>query len=326
MRHPDWIFDLLASAVIDPSDTLLVTGFWRSGTTWLQQTLSRLQRARSVFEPLHPSLETYKYAVRNLNLPQYPALDLNQYMPYRGRGKLEESSDLRTHIHRGLVGALPGLHVRIARHGEQSQTRIGGVVERMRDSFQHKIVTKMVRGHFLIPEVQRLFDPVIIHIRRDPRAVIASMKRQGWFQEWASSLSLKEQLIRPGDGREEFLESWHEEIRRADQKSISARWAAYWAVVEHFVDELSTHPRRECLRYEQLVRCQEGYLGEKIRPFVRQKPERRHLQGASPTTTEDRRNSPEEARLHGWKENLTPGQIEEIESVVATFEMEDRLN
>ncbi len=50
-RHPEWGLDLCAAPFVDPSEAVVVTGFWRSGTTWLQQTLARLHNAKTVFEP-----------------------------------------------------------------------------------------------------------------------------------------------------------------------------------------------------------------------------------------------------------------------------------
>ena len=39
------------------SDTLLINGFWRSGTTWLQQTFVDAMDAKSLFEPFSPSAD-----------------------------------------------------------------------------------------------------------------------------------------------------------------------------------------------------------------------------------------------------------------------------
>ena len=36
-------------------NTLLINGFWRSGTTWLQQTLVEALHAKSLFEPFSPA-------------------------------------------------------------------------------------------------------------------------------------------------------------------------------------------------------------------------------------------------------------------------------
>lgn len=36
---------------IDPTRTLIINGFWRSGTTWLQKCATDILQAQSIFEP-----------------------------------------------------------------------------------------------------------------------------------------------------------------------------------------------------------------------------------------------------------------------------------
>jgi len=43
--------NLWESQKIDISKCIVVNGFWRSGTTWLQDTLSAAINAKAVFEP-----------------------------------------------------------------------------------------------------------------------------------------------------------------------------------------------------------------------------------------------------------------------------------
>jgi hypothetical protein len=45
----------------------------------------------------------------------------------------------------------------------------------MRESFQTNVVVKLVRSQFLIPGMKDQFSPTLLNVRRDPRAVIASL-------------------------------------------------------------------------------------------------------------------------------------------------------
>jgi hypothetical protein len=47
------LMDYIASQQL--KNTLLINGFWRSGTTWLQQTLVQALNAKSLFEPFSPA-------------------------------------------------------------------------------------------------------------------------------------------------------------------------------------------------------------------------------------------------------------------------------
>ncbi len=320
LRHPEWVADIAVSPFVTPSESIFVTGFWRSGTTWLQQSLSRIYGAKSVFEPLRPRLRMYR--------SQFPESDsdyIHQHMPFVQSGQLQRTKIGRI-IHLAIKGALPGLGVRYARPGGNRKNRLGRVLERVQTALKVRVIVKSVRCHFLIPEISRLFDPVMVHIRRDPRSIIASMLREGWTDSWAGTLSLKDQLIRPDDGRREYLEPWHDDLRKIDDQGLVAEWAAYWSIVEQFVEEIPGNDRRVVLEYESLVRGGANYLSERLGALIQHDVDPNHLQENSATTSSERRSASEEERIRGWSQTLSREEHDRIERVVSHFGMEKHLN
>lgn len=246
-------------------------------------------------------------------------------MPFVETGKLEHS-ELGQYLRLAMRSVLPGLHVRNARPNQDWESRMKRVGGRMRTALQTRVVFKTVRCHFLIKEIRNAFGPVMVHIRRDPRAIIASMRRENWLAHWAGTLSLEDQLLRPTDGRSEYLERWHAEIRDIDQRDTLARWAAYWALMERFVLESRDHDQRPVLQYETLVREGAPYLAEQLGPVLEQDIAPEILHKDSATTSPARAKSSVKSRIGGCKEIFEKQEIEQIEEVVAHFDMDEYLN
>src|SRR5262245_54727605 len=79
-----WIDRTLAFRC-DPSETLLLSGFWRSGTTWLQEALRDVLYAKTLFEPLCPLTREMHvvHAQHGLDAKSHEFLRL--YMPFCAR-------------------------------------------------------------------------------------------------------------------------------------------------------------------------------------------------------------------------------------------------
>jgi hypothetical protein len=201
--------------------------------------------------------------------------------------------------------------------GGTSDWRILETVHRMRDSMRTRVVTKFVRAHLLVPALQHSFNPVIIHVRRDPRAIVASFERLDWT--WYRSLSVEEQLLSPEDGRAEYFESWTDDIRRYDREEPLIRVAAYWALLERFIDDLEKHPRRVVLSYEDLCLHPERELREHVAPLIPAIPSREQLEVPS-ETDRDHHSASMKERVHGWKDELHNGTVKKIDEVVSSIE------
>ena len=206
--------------------------------------------------------------------------------------------------------------------GQGSEWKAIEMLYRVREAFETDVVTKFVRGHLLIPALRDAYDPVLVHIRRDPRAVMASFHRLGWT--WYKNLSLEDQLLAPNDGRAEYFSKWEEMIRHYEQSKPLVRVAAYWALVERFVSDLPERARRIVISYEDLCLQPEEILTEKVANEI-DGIHAKHFGAMSKTTEEGRVEISKWERVLDWKDVLTESIAEEIARVCKEASLEDAL-
>lgn len=327
-RHPEWLLDRIVATRLNPASAVLVTGFWRSGTTWLQQVLAGGLRAKSIFEPFFQDLSEYDAVLEeDFDLPYASPEYVSMFMPY-GKTSLPKSSGMYHYLRNALRGTTPSSWVRGVRfrrrgiEGRLSRGRLRDALDRVKDAFRRRVVVKSVRAHLLLPAIHETFDPRIIHIRRDPRSVIASLHRKGWTDKWAGEISLVDQLLRPTDGRISFFEEWESEIRAYDQKSVTHRLAAYWSLCEKFVSSLPDHHRRAALSHEELYLKGSQLLEKKLRSLAFVDDPSEYF--GAPSAMSEKREHTTEERLRRWKE-MDVSKIEAVETTCQEFGMEDHL-
>jgi hypothetical protein len=301
---------------IDPRDSLFMCGFWRSGTTWLQEALTTLLAAKLVFEPLYSGVHDLKAIYRrDAYLANRKQAFLRLYMPFCGEPTLD-GHPLRGFLERALRSELPGRWVRIYRRA-------------LDESARTKVIVKCVRAQLCLRAVQNTFGMPVIHIYRDPRAVAASAEMTTWKKQF-EPLSLRRQLLEPPDGRADFFGRWRDEIIHYDKQGAAPRLAAYWALTEKFVQHsYADAPSRIIfLSYEELVRRRETVVLEVLRNLGLA-PVAQHgsevLDSDSSTTMATRRGASVDERLAGWKQTLSADEIASIEAIAAHFGFEDRL-
>jgi hypothetical protein len=196
------------------------------------------------------------------------------------------------------------------------------------ESLKPRLVVKFVRAQLCLRAAQNTFGMPVLHVYRDPRAVIASVRKTRWH--WLfDHLSLREQLLEPRDGRAEHFERWRDEILEYDRGDAVARLAAYWALSEAFLrDSYRDEPERfVCVGYEKLVQQREGLFAELLAKLKLQ-PWRETFavsERDSTTTSQPQRGVPVGERVAGWKKVLSGAEIGMIESVMQRFGFEDRL-
>jgi hypothetical protein len=308
--------DRLVALGADPSRSLVVSGFWRSGTTWLQESLAQLLGAKTVFEPFHFEVPA-AWALLSRSQPAVkPAPVLELHMPYCGDAEL--SGELRSVFGGALRGTLAGRGTRLLRTDP-------------RECLRRRILVKLVRGHLCLRAAQRTFGMPIIHVYRDPRGVVASVLQTGWG--WLfDHLRLAEQLLEPRDGRAAAFEPWREAIEEYDAQDTIVRLAAYWAITERFLrDSLPSDVGGRCLflSYEELCRKREDFLVETVARLGLPAPpasrRRAVLDQESLSTSESRRGATLEDRILGWREQLSPAQSSTIADIARRFGLADRL-
>lgn len=306
--------DCRVAAQIDPADSVFMCGFWRSGTTWLQETLVQSLHAKLVFEPLYYPVPDMQAIYAHEQLQDKDKRFLHVFMPYC-EGRLE-GHPLYDFFARALRSTLPGRWVRIYRR-------------ELAESERTRIVLKCVRSQLCLRAVQNTFGMPVICIHRDPRAVLASLRTIHWFK-FFKKISLRKQLLKPADGRAEFFGRWRDEIMHYDQQDVVSRVAAYWALTEKFVQHsyADNRARAVFVSYEDLCRRREKLLAEIFQQLgVRSAAEDvlQALDNDSSSTVQQRRGASVTERLSGWRNVLSSDESEAIAGIATHFGFADRL-
>lgn len=230
-------FDNTAARLVDRSlgalgaagPCLLVSGFWRSGTTWLQETLATALGAKTVFEPLSP-MEPARRAALAAQNPD----DSEDLMQATIPGPLAVDADDWRYLDRTCRGSLATEYLMSCRRD-------------VAESFRRDIVVKDVRLQANLAAFHRRHDVPVVHVRRHPCAVVASLAAANWHWSFAN-VTLAALLPRLGPvlaaGERDDL------VERFDTDP-GARIATFWAVTERLAAaELADQPWGALVSYE----------------------------------------------------------------------------
>ncbi len=261
---------------------LLVNGFWRSGTTWLQECLCDALGAKSIFEPLSPQ-EPRRRAFLESRFPGDEDA-LQAFIP----GPFEDGSPVWAALDAACHGMRGGAFLLSCR---------GSVAESARAA----IVVKDVRLHGNLVGFHRRFGVPVLHVRRHPCAVAASLIAADWH--WSFS---RVRLAR--------MDPAAEALAAYDTDGLS-RIAAYWAYVERQASRaLDAQPWGRILAYEEFAArpaealadlC--GWLGRRRR---RDPDFGRPAASVHPDVFAARASSPEP-----WRAALSGADIERVEGI-----------
>lgn len=281
------LIDYVSSANL--RNKLLINGFWRSGTTWLQQTLVDALNAKSLFEPFSPAAghkwdqlsHTVSEASRNVYMPLSancltPRDRMTLYLALKGVG---------TH---GYTHFLRSAHSPV---------------------WSKSLMVKSTQLGFVLDEIARNRTLPIIHIRRHPAAVYASFKETDW------SWSIQDVRLDQNYSLQDFTKGTVEYERaetllRFDQ-SPAHRMAALWSLSERAAQQSIRSNRAQFVSYEDIVSEGAAILNRLQISSV-------NIQSnvtASPVTNIGRESLTVKERLNDWTSRLTPFEIDCIRSV-----------
>jgi hypothetical protein len=310
------VSSLLDRALSSPaagSARVVLTGFWRSGTTLLLQSLASVIQARTVFEPLDPRAIAGQREGPYRAVTSRPKPFSHTFMPFSEHPS-ECPTELLNYLSKALASDLRGYWIRSARRG------VG-------EYFRKSVVVKTVRGQLCLKALSSAFGTPLIHITRDPRGVAASIRRGGWWGGWLDSISLEDLLLRPEDGRRRYFSRWSNEISRFDGGSSLEKAVAYWALTEEYVRHCRTEMKVpvRLVRYESLPKEFPGTISSlAVSPAIPSLEQ--PLLRTSPTTSARRCGLSLEERAFSWKSELSRDEIRRIEDIARVFGLEETLH
>lgn len=313
--------DRINGHFVDTSQTIVINGFWRSGTTWVQEVIGKAIGAKMIFEPLQARARPFKSKM-HLKFPEeFDYKHLNGLMPCHSVGNFSffQYFDLIDAAQKGILTDSYILR-------RQKLLDLGRM-------FNRKVVVKYVRGTLFLSSLARHYNCPVIHIYRDPRAVISSIFRNpNWGEGTFSSLDLKKQLLEVGDDRLEFFSQYSSEILRISKHSPIEQVTAYYCLTEKFLlNELSKyeHGNLSVMRYEDIVLTGFKNIVEKLNNFgfvVDLSTVQTY--GAIPSSTQyynSEGGSTSNKRTEAWRKFLDEKSEKLIVGVVKDLGMECRL-
>mgnify|MGYP003649712064 CR=1 FL=1 len=270
-------------------NTLLVNGFWRSGTTWLQQTLVDAMDAKSLFEPFSPAAG---HQWDQLGRPVSEA-SRNVYMPLSDNCLTPRD---RIKLHLALRG--------VGTHGYTHFLRHSG-----NRAWSRALVVKFTQLGFVLDEVADTHHVPIIHIRRNPAAIYASFKETDWswrFEDVRFKQTYSLQDFTKGTAEYERADT----LLRFDKSPVH-RLAALWSLSERAAQQSIISGKAHLVRYEDIVGQGPGILNRLNISSVNIASN----DTASPVTNSGRETLTVTERLNDWKKRLTRSEIDCIKSV-----------
>ncbi|MGC9400799.1 sulfotransferase [Vibrio genomosp. F10 str. 9ZC157] len=271
---------------------ILISGFWRSGTTWVQEVLAQSIGAKTLFEPLDPSsflpLHDGCSAESSAHIPLFHDV-LN-------------AEDLRL-LDLSFSGISP------KRSGFNYLCR-----KSLSESLRKKVVIKLVRGQFLIPFLADRYDlSTVVHISRHPMAVAYSMLRTNW--KWHikdvdyAQIYLKESRLQLPQTQKAIFDSLLSFRSETPERKI----AALWALSERFAYE-QEHVKG--FKYESLLQNPITGFTEMANTINQPIIAKIESGKATVVSESDRTNIDMSTRLNSWQTKLTTQQQADIKAVL----------
>jgi hypothetical protein len=276
--------------------SILINGFWRSGTTWVQQVLATAYGAKTLFEPLSPSSQ-FPLQKRVFGSAT-PAVWRESFLPLSPEVFTPE--DVR-YLDLTFAGCCP------------TRSTFPYLCRKsVTECFNRRVVIKFVRAHCLLGYMAERYNVIPIHVSRHPCAVVASFSASDWT--WNFNEVDFSQLY-PDSRR--FEDPRAEELRQIlhnySESSAISKLAAFWAVMERRAAET---PGVVFARYEDMVRKPEQEFQRLARKVGATLCNPLETEEDSPVTVAQRKGIDIDHRLSSWKHDLSFETQELVRSIV----------
>jgi len=311
------LIDKILNVGIKHSNSVLVNGFWRSGTTFLMEMLSKKLGAKYVFEPLDTSAELL--TTQQIIFSYYSSFESTEskvFFPF-SENHIERTSSLFKTLNHSLRGDVYG-------------KRITPINKALNDVLKRKIVLKSVRCHLALNGISNTFNIPVIIIHRDPRSVLASLKRNDWGGKWIKSLSLKNELLSKNDGRIKYFQQMKDLISYYDRFPKYKRAIAYWGFITKYIVDLKNEDFIQ-IDYNSFAEKPNEILNKIFMARQHFKIFRNYKEYVpnnfeSFTTNEKRFGLDLNSRLFSWKNELSLKEINFVEEMVRKLSLESKIN
>lgn len=296
--------DKATSTLINFSESIVIGGFWRSGTTVLLKLIGDASKGKTVFEPLHPNSPNYADLYPNFDKNTlkiyHPLPDENIFNQKKGTVFLKDC----------LTGNMSASWTRRERQS-------------LWESLRTRTVVKTVRGSLLLPLLEETFGIWPIYILRDPRAVVASVTRKNWGQ-FLENFSLKKYFLELPSCRENLFSKYKEMINEYENRSLESRISLMYAILISTWRDISS-TNTQFVSYENLIVNPQKTLDPVIDHLNLKSSTSLSsiLSQETSTTSYWRQGSSKNERLFGWKDELSKDTIEEIEAVFQKINLEE---
>ncbi|MEL7187117.1 MAG: hypothetical protein AAFN50_11895 [Pseudomonadota bacterium] len=267
----------------DTRDAIVISGFFRSGTTWLAELVSKSANAGIVFEPFHTdnvsSAKAAGFTYNNFRSPDENWEEGFRYVDNVLRGKM---------LNRWTASQIP-----------------------VRQSVQmRRLVIKLVASNQMLVWLVNHFEvPTPVLLIRHPCAVLASWINRGWrLNNWIM--------------RDERMLAFHPEVSEIlDSLSVPEEFfAAKWCI-DHYVP-LSSAGERDfnIVPFEKMVVEGAEYLDTVLNYWNIEMPDfvRDEIRRPSDKAS-DQLSSDYSSAVGGWRNSLTDQQQQRVLRVVRDF-------
>ncbi|MGP1385979.1 MAG: sulfotransferase domain-containing protein [Thainema sp.] len=312
--------DRVNGLFVKPENTLVINGFWRSGTTWLQECIAEALQAKSIFEPFQARAKYIFKCLPEISPSRRDYAFHNGLMPYAAEA-LEPDTQLFHLINQAQRGQLTQKFV--LRNQKLNLERC----------LNQQVVVKYTRGALILRAIANTFSCPVIHVYRDPRAVIASIKKSkpNWGEGAFNNFSLSSHLLEIDDGRYDYFSQWKDEISDIEKTNDYGRIAAYYCLTERYLADSFANGHQNqfaLIRYEDLIETGLPMLLDTLHQLdiQVQNPHIKAFVKPSSTQYANKQTHLTRAdRLSRWRTRLSQDEAHIIESVVTTFGMQSYL-
>jgi len=276
----------------DLTKSIILAGMGRSGTTWVAQTISNVNKYRFIFEPLHRRVTNKEFKKQ---LTPYKEINNNTWEGLNSYLRPTDKNNILLNTFKEIFAG------KIGNRWVDQYNRIG---------IYNKRLIKFIKLNLMLNWIYRNFKEIpIVILLRHPCAVVASQKRQNWLNQLNYLISQK-QLA------DDLLSPFKESIKKI--KDPFQMKILEWCILNYvplkqfkkgeihiaFYENFCTQPEQEVERLVSFVNKYKNHnlMKEKtVKSF--QNSMKNHPQGG----------------LNNWKNHVTKKQIKESMKILSIF-------